>query len=181
MTGQEQNSQELHPHSGLKRLQGLSAPAADMRNRVSVPVRDSPSDPAPILAVRCSPTGRYLLVVFRCAAAALCHAVLCGAGLLLAIFRCAICAALAAHGPAGAGSSALGCGWHTRRLAERKAHGVEGKPEADVCRGMPSEIWSVGGGDKPTRVRQIDLQFTAGEAGLVWACDVFSSLKGLSF
>lgn len=38
---------------------------ADVRNRVSVPVRDSPNDPAPIIAVRGSPTGRYLLVVFR--------------------------------------------------------------------------------------------------------------------
>lgn len=30
-------------------------------------------------------------------------------------------------------------------------------------RGAPSEIWSVGGGTQPARLRQVDLQFTAVE------------------
>lgn len=32
-----------------------------------------------------------------------------------------------------------------------------------TCRGAPSEIWSVGSGSQPTRLRQVDLQFAAVE------------------
>lgn len=42
-------------------------------------------------------------------------------------------------------------------------------------RGAPSEIWSVGGGAAPARLRQVDLQFTAG----AWLlCCLFVVLTG---
>ncbi|KAL4425017.1 hypothetical protein ABPG77_001795 [Micractinium sp. CCAP 211/92] len=66
----------------------------DVRNRLSLPVREGSNDPAPLVGVRASPSGRYLLVLFR---------------------------------------------------------------------GAPSEIWSVGAGSQPVRLRQVDLQFTAVE------------------
>jgi hypothetical protein len=66
----------------------------DVRNRLSLPFRQVPVDPVPLGGVRASPSGRYLLLLFR---------------------------------------------------------------------GAPSEIWSVGGGAAPTRLRQVDLQFTAVE------------------
>ncbi|KAL4422261.1 hypothetical protein ABPG75_008458 [Micractinium tetrahymenae] len=66
----------------------------DVRNRVSLPFREGGNDPAPLAGVRASPSGRYLLVLFR---------------------------------------------------------------------GAPSEIWAVGAGSQPTRLRQVDLQFTAVE------------------
>lgn len=66
----------------------------DVRNRLSLPFRQVPVDPVPLGGVRTSPSGRYLLLLFR---------------------------------------------------------------------GAPSEIWSVGGGAAPTRLRQVDLQFTAVE------------------
>lgn len=39
--------------------------APDVRNRVSLPFRDSTSDPVPLAGLRASPSGRYLLVLFR--------------------------------------------------------------------------------------------------------------------
>lgn len=38
---------------------------ADVRNRLSLPVREGSNDPAPLVGVRASPSGRYLLVLFR--------------------------------------------------------------------------------------------------------------------
>jgi hypothetical protein len=38
---------------------------ADVRNRVSLPFRQAPADPAPLAGVRASPSGRYLLALFR--------------------------------------------------------------------------------------------------------------------
>lgn len=40
-----------------------------MRNRVSLPFREVEADPVPLAGVRASPSGRYLLVLFRWAGA----------------------------------------------------------------------------------------------------------------
>lgn len=48
----------------------LHAPlcCADVRNRVSLPFRHLAADPAPLSGVRASPSGRHLLLLFRCGA-----------------------------------------------------------------------------------------------------------------
>ena len=46
----------------------LPAPShADVRNRLSLPFRPVPCDPVPLGGVRASPSGRYILLLFRCA------------------------------------------------------------------------------------------------------------------
>lgn len=50
----------------------LVAPA-DVRNRLSVPFRQVPVDPVPLGGVRASPSGRYLLLLFRWAGSRSAH------------------------------------------------------------------------------------------------------------
>ena len=112
----------------------LPRPPADVRNRVSLPFRDaSASDPAPLVGLRASPSGRHLLLLFRWVphTIAACREALCQ--------RCA-----------------------SEHVLARLPDSLSGWL-AHNCRGAPSEIWTSASGCQPTRLRQVDLQFTAVE------------------
>lgn len=49
----------------LAHLPHAPRPPADARNRVSLPFRQVPADPAPLAGVRASHTGHHLLLLFR--------------------------------------------------------------------------------------------------------------------